>query len=141
MGTVDDHQRWALSYILVTHDEVKIKQDRENLRDSLKQWIMDNCEPDENGSYRWELDEPITPDGDEWVTGFEVQRRVSEFIDEQKADALVKKYGLEDSCYQTVTEIDFDALYAANQRGIITDEEIDDMLSYNETYALLKAKR
>jgi hypothetical protein len=139
--TPDEQIRWALSYILDTYDEAKIKRHRESQRDSLKTWIMENCEQDESGSYRWELPDPATVDGNEWITGFEVQRRVSEFIDEEKADALVVKYHLEDTCYHTVTEIDFDALYAANQRGIISDEEIDDMLSFTETYALMKIKQ
>jgi hypothetical protein len=138
--TPDPQHRTALAYILAAHDEAEHKRRRETFRDSLKTWIMENCEQDENGNFRWELDDPITVDGEEWITGFELQRRVSEFINEDKAWDIVRKYDVGDACVVMVEELDCDQLYVLNQQGIISDEDIDSILEQTETWALVKRR-
>lgn len=136
---ISDQERWALDYMISAEDDAAMKVHLTELKELLKPWILENGELDEDGNYVWEFPAPINL-GDKSYTGLMAQRRVSEFINEEKADALVTKYGLEDRCLTLVTEIDFDALYAANQEGIISDEEIDDIIELNETYALVKIK-
>ena len=134
------HQvRWALDYIMTQYDEGEIKHHRSGLRDSLLPWIKENGEEDENGNFIWLFDEPINgPDG--VTTGLIAQRRVSEFINEDTAWALVEKYGVREKCVALVEELDLDAMYALNQEGVISDEDIDSILELNETFALTRIK-
>jgi len=141
VGLIEEQQRWALEYLVTAHDEQQIKQRRESLRGSLKEWILDNCEPDENGHKIYYFPKPVIMD-DKEVRGLMAQRRVSEFVNEDKAYELVYKYNLQSSCVEEVVteELNMDALYAANQMGIVSDDEIDDLLEQKESWALVQLK-
>lgn len=136
---IADYLRWSLEYIITVYDENSLRKKREDLRDKLKEWLIANCEQDENGNYIYEFDKPVQLDNTE-VRGLMAQRRVSEFIDEDKAWEIVDKYNVRDTCVETVTteELNFDMLYALNQQGIITDEDIDSILDLKESFALMK---
>jgi hypothetical protein len=131
--------RWALDYIVTSYDETEIKSRKEKLRDNLKDWIIANCEPDENGSYIYTFDNPIVMD-DKTYQGLIAQRRVSEFVNEDKAYAVAEKYDVLDQVTEEVitTELSLDKMYSLNQQGIIPDEDIDSILELKETFALTK---
>lgn len=137
---VDEQMRWALRYIAETMDYDQLKTRIDTSKRDLKDWILDNCEQDESGNYVWDFDKPVIGDKDDSYRGLMLQRRVSEFIDEDKADEIIQAHNLQDRCYTTIEVIDFDQLYACNQEGIVSDEEIDSILSFNETFALIKVK-
>lgn len=137
----DQHKRWAAEYIVVSNDEQAAKSRREELRDNLKKWIISNCDQDENGNYIYEFDSPLLLQyAGGKVYGLMAQRRVSEFIDEDRAWEIVDKYDIRDKVVEEVTteELNFDALYALNQQGIVSDEDIDSILELKETFALMK---
>jgi hypothetical protein len=104
--------------------------------------LLQALEKDEEGHYFYEFPAPIYLD-DTTYSGLMAQRRVSEYIDDSKAWDVITRHSLEDRCFKTVTtiEIDYDELYACNQEGIISDEEIDSILETDETYALIKVKQ
>lgn len=137
---VDEQMRWALRYIAETMDYDQLKTRIDTSKRDLKDWILDNCEQDESGNYIWDFDKPVIGDNDYSYRGLMLQRRVSEFIDEDKADEIIQAHNLQDRCYTTIEVIDFDQLYACNQEGVVSDEEIDSILSFNETFALIKVK-
>lgn len=137
---VDEQMRWALRYIAETMDYDQLKTRIDTSKRDLKDWILDNCEQDESGNYVWDFDKPVIGDKDDSYRGLMLQRRVSEFIDEDKADEIIQAHNLQDRCYTTIEVIDFDQLYACNQEGVVSDEEIDSILSFNETFALIKVK-
>jgi hypothetical protein len=137
---VDEQMRWALRYIAETMDYDDLKLHIDAGKRNLKDWILDNCEQDESGNYMWDFGKPVAGENDTSYRGLMLQRRVSEFIDEDKADEIICNHNLQDRCYTTIEVIDFDQLYACNQEGIVSDEEIDSILSYNETFALIKVK-
>lgn len=143
MPNVEDQIRWSLDYILTNYDENNLKSKRLELRDKLYEFITDNGVPDENGNLIFEFEQPMTVDGDEWYTGLMLQRRVSEFVDDDIARQVVVKYGLGPRCIKTVTieEIDYDELYACNQEGLVPDEDIDSILSTEESWALVRMKK
>lgn len=134
-----EQYQWALRYVLASYDEAVVRKEREQMRDKLKEWLIANCEQDENGNYIYEFDKPIVLDNTE-VHGLVAQRRVSEFIDEDRAWEIVDKYNVRDQCVETITteELNFDMLYALNQQGVITDEDIDSILDLKESFALMK---
>jgi hypothetical protein len=137
---VADQIRWALDYLNVSYDEDKIKKNKSVLRNNLYDYIKANGEPDEDGNLIFKFGKPLTMDGEVWYSGFMLQRRVSEFVNEDKAWDIVRDYDLGDTCVKTVEILDLDMLYVANQQGIVPDEVIDSILEQEETWALVKMK-
>ena len=131
--------RWSLEYLLASYDEASHKRRREELRDQLKDWIISNCDPDESGNYHFMFEKPVIIDSQVFA-GLTAQRRVSEFINEDRAFEIADKYDVRDQVVREVIteELDLDAMYALNQRGIISDEDIDSILDLRETFALVK---
>jgi len=140
MASIEEHERWALSYLLVTHDENHIKEKRSELRSNLHDHILEHGEEDEDGNLIVYFDEPKTVDGETWFKGLMLQRRVSEYVDEDKVWELVRKHDLGDMCLKTVEVLDLDMFYAANQQGLISDEELDSVLTQEKSWALVKIK-
>lgn len=134
-----EHHRHSLEYILISKDEAIIRKRREELRDSLKTWLLSNGEPDENGNYRYYFDKPVILD-DQEINGLMAQRRVSEMINEDTAFEVAERYGVLDQVVTEIitTELDMDMLYVLNQQGVIPDEDIDSIFEFNETFALVK---
>jgi len=132
-------QRWVLEYLITAHDESALKKKREKLRDDLKQWIIDNCDPDENGSYIYYFDKSVFLNNIE-VKGLIAQRRTSEFVNEDRAFIIADKYNVREQVTYEVTteELDLDAMYRLNQQGVISDEDIDSVLELHESFALTK---
>lgn len=104
--------------------------------------ILRDLEPDEDGNYFYEFPDIIYLD-DVAYSGLQAQRRVSEFVNDDTAMEVIKTHKLEDRCLKSymVTEIDYDAVYACNQEGLIPDEDIDSIIEFNETFALVKIKK
>lgn len=137
-----DPERAALSY-LYHSDEVAQHTARKNeASEYIKSNIRDLGEPDENGNIVWTFDNPLTTDDAGQYLGFKLQRRVSEYTDDERAMEILEEHGLGPRCvrYITVAEIDYDEMYAANQEGVISDDEIDSIISIDETWALVKVK-
>ncbi len=140
----DAQIRWALDYLTSTYDKDVTDRHVSELKDLLKPYILANGIQDESGNYIWEFDKPIIYDEDTLVYGLMAQRRVSEFINEDKAWEVVEKYG-DEVRYQCVEEIvtheiNLDQMYALNQKGIISDEDMDSILETTETFALIKMR-
>lgn len=133
--------RWVHRYLFASDTESEAKTERENLRKLLKPYLLENMEPDERGNFTWNFDRPIsTPSGT--YRGIMAQRRVSEFTDEEKARELIRAHGLETRCINEIVyeEVDLDELYAANQEGLVSDEEIDSIIYSEESFFLVKVK-
>lgn len=96
--------------------------------------VAEHCrehgEQDENGSFTWTMDEPITI-GSKTYTGFRLQaRQPAVYFDEEPAKALIDSLGPEvvAAATRTVTVYDLDYLFALRQTGKITSEELDEVL-------------
>lgn len=138
---IGEQQRWALEYIVTAYDESKLKERKEYLRDNLKEWLIENCEPDENGNYTYYFSKPVVID-DKEITGLQAQRRVSEFVNEDRAFNVAEQYGVLDKVTYTVTteELDLDQMYILNQQGEIPDEAIDSIIEIKEYFALMQLR-
>lgn len=123
-------------YLLFSSEEAEKKSKKETLRKELLPWLQ-TLEQDEDGNYFYEFPDPILE-----YKGLKAQRRVSEYANEEKARELIIRHALEDRCIEVVTDtvVDYDELYACNQEGIISDEEIDSIIEVDVTYALVKIK-
>lgn len=136
-----DPLRLAHSYIFTSLTEAAEKKRREEYRDLLKEYIQSKGTEDENGNLCYIFDEPLFIEDGKYI-GLQNQRKVSEFYNEKKAVKLIEDTGLKARCIREVVtwEIDYDELYAANQEGLVTDEEIDSIMDHDVSYALIKMK-
>jgi hypothetical protein len=137
-----DPERAALSYLYHSDEVAKHAIGKNEASEYIKANIRDLGEPDENGNIVWTFDNPLITDETGQYLGFKLQRRVSEYVDDEKARTIIENHDLDRRCIRIieVAEIDYDEMYAANQQGIISDEEIDSIISADETWALVKMK-
>lgn len=114
---------------------------RDNYRDILRQWLLEDGREDENGHRYLDFDDDLTIEGKTY-RGIVAQRRISSSIDLDAAEELAKSHGIYDDVFPVVEVRDFDedALYAANQRGIISDEQLDALVTEHVTFAVVPVK-
>lgn len=100
-----------------------------------------NGREDGEGHRYWDFEEPLVIGGTAY-TGIQAQRRASSGIDLDAAEKLAKDKGIYDQVFPEVVirEFDEDALFAANQEGKVSDDELDELEVLNETYAILPVK-
>jgi len=63
------------------------------------------------------------------------QRRVSKNFNEEEAHAILKEKDLIERCVKTVAVLDEEAVMAAYNEGLLTDEDIDKMFPEKVTWA------
>jgi hypothetical protein len=69
------------------------------------------------------------------------QRRVSKQFDEDTANKILADKGLFESCTETITVLDQDAVMAAYYNGLLTDEDIEAMFPEKVSWALILEKK
>jgi hypothetical protein len=112
-----------------------LQKNEDHVKKSLMESLTYEVEADEKGNSFIYLPEPM--DG---VEAVKRERRVSQILDEDAALELIKKYGLEEDCLETITVLNEDGLLAANFAGVIADDEIAALYSEKETYAFILVK-
>jgi hypothetical protein len=109
----------------------------------LRDFIMANGREDENGHKYLDLDPPLNIDGVAY-RAIKLERRASSSIDLDATEVLMTSKG--QSEYEkvfkiiTVEEFDENEFYLSNQRGVVTDEELDSVITEEVTYALVPVK-
>lgn len=79
--------------------------------------------------------------GGKVYTGFMRQRRVSQEFNEEKAQALCEQRGFNKDDYVSVQEyVDQDKIYRLYAEDKITDDEMKELISENETWAFVPVK-
>lgn len=122
-------------------EQERTAKSRDAYRDLLRSWIMDDGREDDNG-HRWlDFEDPLTIEGKTW-RAIQLQKRVSSSIDLDAVEELVRAKGLYDDVFPEVVVREFneDRLYAANQKGLISDAEIDGLVTEHVTYAVVAVK-
>lgn len=116
-------------------------KDRDRYRDILKAWIAEDGREDESGHKYLDFDNVLTIEGREY-SGIQLQRRISSSIDLDATEDMSRKLGIYDKVFPVVQvrQFDEDALYAANQRGEISDEELDSLITENITFAVVPVR-
>lgn len=116
-------------------------KERDGYRNALRDWLMTDGREDENGHRYLDFEDDLTI-GDRTYKAICAQRRLSSSIDLDATEELVKAKGLYDTVFPVVEIRQFneDALYAANQRGLLSDEELDSLITETETFAIVPVK-
>lgn len=122
-------------------EQERTGKQRDTYRDVLKRWLMTDGREDENGHRYLDFENDLTIEGKTY-SGICAQRRLSSSIDLDKTEALAQELGIFDLVFPVVPvrQFDEDALYAANQRGLISDEQLDSLITENVTYAVVPVK-
>ena len=105
-------------------------------RDKLSQVVAQHGEEDENGS-RW-LELPTEVEG---VLSLKRERRVSQTLDPDVAEEILKNKGLVDRCYRMVPTLDEDAVMACLYEDLLTPEDLDAMYPKKITWAFVPSKK
>lgn len=106
------------------------------LREALFAKIEEEGFEDDKGNVVLELDAVI-----EGLVRIEKNRRVVRKLDEEVADAIIAKYGLEDEVYEMKRVINEDALMACMYDGKVTEDEVDQMFPPKIIWALVTKKK
>jgi hypothetical protein len=143
MSRPDSMTRLAHLFVYNRYQESKVRHDKETARDAIKDYLMndENARIDEYGHRYLDLSAPI-PDGDALVTAIRATRNVSASIDLDLAAILLREKDLYDRVFKRVVTREFDEneLYALNQQGLVSDEELDSMIIENVTYSIGSVK-
>lgn len=144
-----DFDKQALMFITNWSTARSAGKARDKARDFVKAWFAKGGDPDheitvnENGSQIVEFAEPVLVDGKK-VLGLENRRTVRSELDldlvDEWLDSLpeAQREALSRKLYKKVVEHVFqpDALFALQQEGVITEEQLDALFSTTETWAL-----
>lgn len=106
------------------------------LKTYLSDFVDEFGEYDARGHRILELPEEV--DG---YVSLQRQRRVSQKLDPEEAERILKEKNLTDRCYKLLPVLDEDAVMSCLYEGLLTEEEIDTMFPKTETWAFVPLKR
>lgn len=109
---------------------------RDDLKTELAQIVEAEGEEDDKGHVWLELPEPV-----EGYIAMQRQKRISQKLDEQAAEELLREKKLYDRCYQMMPVLVEDEVMACLYEGLLSEEEIDTMFPKNITWAFVPAKK
>jgi hypothetical protein len=118
---------------LKTESELIAKRQK-TLRDALLAEVQAAGIVDEKGSLYLALKRPIEVAGKVFRT-LKSERRVSVRVDETAAEELLAEKGLLERAQKTVVVFDPDMLYVLNQEGLLSDDELDELMVSSESWA------
>ena len=143
-GSVPQIMRTAHQYLHWRDEEARARREKEKAGgkqgQTIKDYIASHGEP--NGDHLdWLFDEPVTIGGETFL-GMRRQASSDEYMDEELAQELVERKGLRDRVVREVTvEVwDYDELYVLNQEGLVTNAEIDSLMTTETKYSLVVIK-
>lgn len=127
-----------LSKIKVLASQFKMLKQQTNLLDErlgeLKNELSVEVEEwgyeDDKGSLWLDFDEPV-----DQIKGLKRECRVSQKLDSNQADSILRKKGLTDRCTKMVPVLDTEEIMNCHYDGLLTEDEIDAMWPKSTTYA------
>jgi len=120
------------NYLMLKRKVDEMSADRDSLKKDLIDLVDTEGEPDEKGHLWYNLPEEV--DG---VNALQRQRKVSQRLDADVAEALLKEKGLQDRCYKMIPVLDEAEVMACLYEDLLTEEEIDKMFPKSVSYVFL----
>jgi hypothetical protein len=142
-GMLTDLSKSIHFYLFNRSNESTAKKLKTDAGNDLRAHIMEFGREDESGHKYLDLDPPLTIDGVTY-TAIKLERRVASSIDLDATEVLMTSKGRTE--YErvfklvTVEEFDENEFYLANQRGVVSDDELDAVITEEVTYALVPVK-
>ncbi|MDP9870443.1 MULTISPECIES: hypothetical protein [Streptosporangium] len=127
------HQ-WAA----VSTQEQELKGRKESLRAELLAWAEQYGEANAKGHHTVDLPAEFTVPGGKAYAGWVREKRVSQSLSEDRVRELAEAKGLTDRIFkkQIIEVLDQNELYACEQEGLLTVEELDALVDTHTMYAL-----
>lgn len=130
MELTEKFRQWAS--LRAQNDLVSSRMNK--LRDDLMAAVIADGDQDERGNTHLTLPTPVSV-GEKQFSGIKREARTTVTLNDERAMALAHEKGLQSELIIHEPRIDLDALYAAWQRGKITEEELDAVFDTKTTYA------
>lgn len=131
------------TYLFNRSSENFAKKMKADAGTDLRAHVMEYGREDENGHKYLDLNPPLTIDSVTY-TAIKLERRVSSSIDLDATEELLRAKGDEEyrKVFKLVATVEFDEnkFYLANQLGVVSDEELDAVITEDITYALVPVK-
>lgn len=128
---MDDLSREVLEYQGLKEQIDDLEKRAKVLRDSLMESAKILGEADDKGHLWMELDDEING-----VSAVLAERRVSQSLNEERAQEVLERLGLTDRCTKTVRVVDQDEVMACRYNDLLTDEDLFEMFDQKITWAL-----
>lgn len=128
---LDDLSAEVLEYSSVKGQVDDLEKRKRTLRDSIIETVKIVGEPDDKGHLWLELDAEVGG-----ISALQAERRVSQTLNEERAQEILAERGLLERCTKTVTVIDHDAVMAALYDDSLAEADIDEMFDNKITWAL-----
>lgn len=123
---------WIAELVAAKAQQKFFKGRQDQITKRLKAFVEETGYQDDQGHIWVDLDEKI-----EGVVALQMQRRVSQPLNEEKATEILEKHGLLEKCTKTITVLDEDAIMAARYADELSDDDIDAMFPKTVSYALM----
>lgn len=126
---------WTSELVGCKDQQKVLKSRQDDLTKRLKAYVQENGYTDDQGHVWVDFPSPVSG-----AVALQMQRKVSQPLNEAKAEAILEKHDLLERCTKTITVLDEEAIMAAHYAGDITESEIDAMFPKTVNYALLTPK-
>ena len=121
--------RLVTDFVSAKRTKADIDKRFNSLKTRLSEYVDENGDADENGHLWVEL--PANSP----ISSLKREKRVQRILDEDAAEALLKKKRIYKDCTTTITVLDEEKILAAHYQGKISEEELDTLYSENVTWA------
>ena len=128
---MDDLSREVLEYQTLKAQIDDLDKRAKVLRDSLMESAKILGEADDKGHLWMELDEDING-----VHSVLAERRVSQSLNEERAQEILEERGLTERCTKMVRVVDHDEVMACLYDELLTETDLDEMFDRKITWAL-----
>lgn len=126
----------AREYAILKKDADRVKERQDQLKPLIFERVDSDGEEDEKGSVWFSFPEPV-----EGFVAFKKEKRSSRSLNEEVAEEIIARKGLEDKLYKTVRVVDEDAVMAALYMDELTEDEVKEMFTEKVTWALVMSKK
>jgi hypothetical protein len=127
---VPKFREWVILRAQVT--EMTTRMNR--LRDTVSQAVENRGYADHKGSQYIDLPFAVVV-GDTSYSRIKRERRVSIIADDEAAERITRKKGCYDRAFPPVRHLDVDELYVLYQEDVLSQDELDEILTPRETFA------
>lgn len=128
-------ERQAAEYLTLKREADLIKKRMDAVKADIMDALAQSGEVDEKGSQYYKLTKPIESGGKTFTT---LKRECvrTQYVDEIVAEEILSEKNLYEQCLVYVPELDHDKVYALYQDEELTEDDIDKIFTYKESYRL-----
>jgi hypothetical protein len=131
----DDVSAQFSEFVLLKTQIDELTKRQNALKAELSSLVESSGEEDDKGHLWYELPHPI-----EGYTAMQRQKRISQKLDADAAEELLRTKNLYNRCFQLLPVLDEDEVMACLYEGLLTEDEIDAMFPKSITWAFVPSK-